>query len=170
MPALVDMVRRDAVLLLMHRSTFCTAFASRSLQTINPPTIAFNVLVNLAVCVAFTVFAFYWAQPPQAMTRLSPFLFRKTEAKETIAICFCAPAKTQALGIPLIAAMYSSATDKQRALIQVPMILYTAEQIMVGQVLVWLFKRWLRKAKEDEESPCQAGVDPVGRANGEAEK
>ena len=110
---------------------------------------------------------FYWARPPQALTRLSPFLFRQLEPKETIAICFCAPAKTQALGIPLIAAMYSSATDMQRALIQVPMILYTAEQIMVGQVLVWLFKRWLRMGKGDEET---TGISETGTATDEASR
>jgi sodium/bile acid cotransporter 7 len=56
------------------------------------------------------------------------------------------------LGIPLISAMYASSNDQTRALIQVPMILYTAEQILVGQVLVWLFKRWLAKDQmKDEE-------------------
>jgi sodium/bile acid cotransporter 7 len=77
-------------------------------------------------------------------------VFRQIEKTETISICFCAPAKTQALGIPLIAAMYSSADDQTRALIQVPMILYTAEQILVGQALVWVFKRWLAKEKEQD--------------------
>lgn len=46
--------------------------------------------------------------------------------------------------------MYTSADDRTRALIQVPMILYTAEQILVGQVLVFLFKRWLEKDKEKD--------------------
>lgn len=147
-------------LLTRSRSTFCTAFASRSLQTINPPTIAFNVLTNLIVCIAFTVFAFYCARPPRFLRRFSPRVFRSVEKTEAISICFCAPAKTQALGIPLIAAMYTSADDQTRALIQVPMILYTAEQILVGQVLVWLFKRWLA---QDKEKDVEASVitEPV---------
>lgn len=81
---------------------------------------------------------------------MSPKLFRRVEKTETISICFCAPAKTQALGIPLIAAMYGSADDQTRALIQVPMILYTAEQILVGQALVWVFKRWLAQDREED--------------------
>jgi sodium/bile acid cotransporter 7 len=46
--------------------------------------------------------------------------------------------------------MYSTSDDMTRALIQIPMILYTAEQIFVGQVLVWLFKRWLKKDAEEK--------------------
>jgi sodium/bile acid cotransporter 7 len=85
---------------------------------------------------------------------------------EAISICFCAPAKTQALGIPLIAAMYTTADDKTRALIQVPMILYTAEQILVGQVLVWLFKRWLRDDKEEDVETPGAVVEDDKRRPG----
>jgi len=47
--------------------------------------------------------------------------------------------------------MYSTSSDQTRALIQVPMILNNAEQILVGQVLVWLFKRWLGKEKPKDE-------------------
>ena len=46
--------------------------------------------------------------------------------------------------------MYTSADNRTRALIQVPMILYTAEQILVGQVLVFMFKRWIGKDKEKD--------------------
>jgi sodium/bile acid cotransporter 7 len=100
-------------------------------------------MINLVLCTSFTAFAFFVCRPPRSATRLSPVVFHQIGKEETISICFCAPAKTQALGIPLIAAMYASSTDSTRALLQVPMILYTAEQILIGQVLVWLFKRWL---------------------------
>jgi sodium/bile acid cotransporter 7 len=137
-----------------------------------PPTVAFNVLVNLLVCTFFTLFAFYCARPPTLLHRLSPRLFRQVSKAETIAICFCAPGKTQALGIPLIAAMYSSADDQTRALIQVPMILYTAEQILVGQVLVWWFKRWIAKdTRKDEETIASAPEpEPVPEVDVEEDK
>jgi sodium/bile acid cotransporter 7 len=140
------------------RSTFCTAFASKSLESINMPTIVFNVFINLTLCIFFTVMAFSLARPPQFLHRMSPFIFRRADKPEAISICFCAPAKTQALGIPLIAAMYSTATDKTRALIQVPMILYTAEQILVGQVMVALFKRW---NKQDVKPNVEEGGPPT---------
>ena len=145
----------------MDRSTFCTAFASGALRIITPPTVAFIIFGNLAQCIAFTVFAFYSARPPAVLQRISPRLFRQIDKPETISICFCAPAKTQALGIPLIAAMYSTASDQTRALIQVPMILNNAEQILVGQVLVWVFKRWLEKDKPKDEEVIVA-TEPIG--------
>jgi sodium/bile acid cotransporter 7 len=61
--------------------------------------------------------------------------------------------------------MYASSDDQTRALIQVPMILYTAEQILVGQVLVWWFKRWIAKDQlKDEEVSVPVG--PAGEEIG----
>ncbi|WWD17583.1 hypothetical protein CI109_102024 [Kwoniella shandongensis] len=139
-------------------STFCTAFASRSLQTINTPTIVFNVFANLALCISFTILSYFLARPPHFLHRLAPRIFRRINREETVSICFCAPAKTQALGIPLIASMYTSSDDMTRALIQVPMILYTAEQILVGQFLVWLFLRWKRIEEEKERTTQEEAV------------
>jgi len=56
--------------------------------------------------------------------------------------------------------MYASSDDQTRALIQVPMILYTAEQILVGQVLVWLFKRWIAKDQRKDEE-VMVSVEPA---------
>jgi sodium/bile acid cotransporter 7 len=118
-------------------------------------------MINLVVCIAFTTFSYYCSRPPPFLNNLSPRIFRQITKEETIAICFCAPGKTQALGIPLISAMYASSDDQTRALIQVPMILYTAEQILVGQVLVWLFKRWIAKDQRKDEE-VMVSVEPAG--------
>ncbi|RSH80830.1 hypothetical protein EHS25_006999 [Saitozyma podzolica] len=145
-------------------STFCTAFATRSLESINKPTMVFNVLINLALCISFTSLSFFLARPPHFLQRLSPTLFMRADKPETISICFCAPAKTQALGIPLITAMYTTSSDETRALIQIPMVLYNAEQIIVGQIMVAWFKRWMREeagpgveeghaSREDSQGP-----------------
>ena len=56
--------------------------------------------------------------------------------------------------------MYATSDDQTRALIQVPMILYTAEQILVGQVLVWLFKRWIAKDQRKDEE-VMVSVEPA---------
>jgi sodium/bile acid cotransporter 7 len=126
-------------------------------------------MINLVVCVSFTIFAFFCARPPTFLYRISPRIFRRIDKTETISICFCAPAKTQALGIPLIAAMYSSADDQTRALIQVPMILYTAEQIVVGQALIWYFKRWLAKDKTEDVEISSIAETPMPHVNASSE-
>jgi sodium/bile acid cotransporter 7 len=118
-------------------------------------------MINFIVCIAFTTFSYYCSRPPSFLSSLSPRIFRQINKEETIAICFCAPGKTQALGIPLISAMYASSDDQTRALIQVPMILYTAEQILVGQLLVWLFKRWIAKDQRKDEEVV-VSVEPAG--------
>lgn len=41
--------------------------------------------------------------------------------------------------------MYTSSDNRTRSLIQIPVILYTVEQIFVGQFMIWYFKRWLAK-------------------------
>ncbi|ORY26800.1 putative sodium bile acid cotransporter [Naematelia encephala] len=162
-------------LLALIWATFCNAFASHSLETINTPSIVFNVFVNLALCITFTAFSFFLARPPLFAERWSPLLFRRMSREETTSVCFCAPAKTQALGIPLITAMYTTSDDMTRALIQVPMILYTAEQIVVGQVLVYLFRRWERnmRAKEEQEKqtdPGEASVESMEMAETDEQK
>jgi len=122
-------------------------------------------MINLIVCIAFTIFSFYCSRPPSFLNDLSPRIFRQINKEETIAICFCAPGKTQALGIPLISAMYASSDDQTRALIQVPMILYTAENILVGQVLVWLFKRWIAQDQQNDEEvmiPVEPAREELG--------
>lgn len=43
--------------------------------------------------------------------------------------------------------MYTSSSDRTRALIQIPVVLYTVEQVFVGQFMIWYFKRWLAKDK-----------------------
>jgi sodium/bile acid cotransporter 7 len=127
-------------------------------------------MINFTVCIAFTTFSYYCSRPPSFLNNLSPRIFRQINKEETIAICFCAPGKTQALGIPLISAMYASSNDRTRALIQVPMILYTAEQILVGQLLVWLFKRWIAKDQRKDEELMESAESATEALVGEEDE
>jgi len=45
------------------------------------------------------------------------------------------------------------------------MILYTAENILVGQVLVWLFRRWIAKDQRKDEE-VSVSVEPAGEEIG----
>jgi sodium/bile acid cotransporter 7 len=71
---------------------------------------------------------------------------------QTIAVCFCGAAKTTSLGIPLVTAMWKDADDLTRAYVQIPVLLYTVEQVFLAQAMVYFFKWWLAKhGKENEE-------------------
>lgn len=72
--------------------------------------------------------------------------------EETIAVCFCGPAKSTALGIPLLYAMWKPIDLFTKAKTSVPVLLYTTEQICVAHFFVQLFKRWHAKILEKEHS------------------
>ncbi|OAQ95742.1 hypothetical protein LLEC1_04152 [Akanthomyces lecanii] len=83
--------------------------------------------------------------------------------EETIAVCFCGAAKTASLGIPLVAAMWAAADNLTRAFDQIPVLLYTIEQIhvFVAQLLVHAFKWYMhRMGKYHSDSETQADTEP----------
>lgn len=104
--------------------------------------------MNIAFYLVFTVICFYSARPPSALARrINPLVadsklgmhmpslirravtVRQMSMTETIAVCFCGAAKTTSLGIPLVSAMWNSSDNLTRAYIQIPVLLYTIEQV-----------------------------------------
>jgi len=71
--------------------------------------------------------------------------------EETIAVCFCGPAKSTALGIPLLYAMWAPIDLYTKAKTSVPVLLYTTEQICVAHFFVQLFRRWHARIIEKED-------------------
>lgn len=71
--------------------------------------------------------------------------------EETIAVCFCGPAKSTALGIPLLYAMWQPVDLFLKAKTSVPVLLYTTEQICVAHFFVQLFRRWHARIVEKED-------------------
>jgi sodium/bile acid cotransporter 7 len=80
--------------------------------------------------------------------------------EETIAVCFCGPAKSTALGIPLLYAMWQPVDLFTKAKTSVPVLLYTTEQICVAHFFVQLFRRWHAKVIE-KENPDGSTRDDV---------
>lgn len=106
------------------------------------------IFMNIAFYLVFTVICFYSARPPSALARrINPLVadsklgmhmpslirravtVRQMSMTETIAVCFCGAAKTTSLGIPLVSAMWNSSDNLTRAYIQIPVLLYTIEQV-----------------------------------------
>lgn len=71
--------------------------------------------------------------------------------EETIAVCFCGPAKSTALGIPLLYAMWQPVDLFLKAKTSVPVLLYTTEQICVAHFFVQLFRWWHARIVEKED-------------------
>jgi solute carrier family 10 (sodium/bile acid cotransporter), member 7 len=54
--------------------------------------------------------------------------------EQAVAVCFCGAAKTTSLGIPMVSAMWSQADNKTQAELQIPVLLYTIEQVRISPV------------------------------------
>ena len=130
------------------RTTFSGAFETGALFELSTASVLFNVFINVALYMVFTVICFYAARPPLWLAaRLNPVVTESRFARrlparakrilavkqmsklQTVAVCFCGAAKTTSLGIPLVTAMWNAADDLTRAYIQIPVLLYTIEQV-----------------------------------------
>jgi sodium/bile acid cotransporter 7 len=105
--------------------------------------------MNVALYLFYTAICFFSARPPTLLAeRVNPVLaesnlarrlpriiqraitIRKMPREQMIAVCFCGAAKTTSLGIPLVTAMWNASDDLTRAFIQIPVLLYTIEQVL----------------------------------------
>lgn len=127
------------------RTTFSGAFETGAIYDLPTSSVLFNVFMNVALYLVFTVLCFYAARPPRRLaalvnplvleSRLLPrrvgraLAITRMPRAQTVAVCFCGAAKTTSLGIPLVTAMWKDADNLTRAYIQIPVLLYTIEQV-----------------------------------------
>jgi sodium/bile acid cotransporter 7 len=164
------------------RSAFSGAFKTGALYSIPTGSVIFNVFMNVATYMIFTALCFFLARPPaglvatinrnvadsifgQRLPRLlrKAITVRRLSRAQTVAVCFCGAAKTQSLGIPLIAAMWTHADPLTMAYIEIPVVLYTMEQVFLAQGLVYVFKWYLKRDKKEanpktETAPAAAAA------------
>jgi solute carrier family 10 (sodium/bile acid cotransporter), member 7 len=134
----------------------------------------------------FTVICYYIAYPPRLVvtmvnayiadsgmgSHLPGVLRRAITVKRmprelVVAVCFCGAAKTTSVGIPLAAAMWSRLDNFTISSIQVPILLYTVEQVFIAQFLTIFFRWWLQRSKKqatDVESLEEGETDGKGQA------
>ncbi|TRX94872.1 hypothetical protein FHL15_004333 [Xylaria flabelliformis] len=171
----------SVLLILVAWSTFSGAFETGALTELPKSSIIFNVFINVAEYLLFTIICYYIAYPPRGFTallngciaesrigsHLPATLRRAVTVKRmprelVIAVCFCGAAKTTSIGIPLAAAMWSKLDNFTISSIQVPVLLYTVEQVFIAQFLTILFKRWLQRSKKQATDVESLQTDDVG--------
>lgn len=84
---------------------------------------------------------------------------KRMSKEQTVAVCFCGAAKTTSVGIPLVSAMWAQKDDLTRASLAIPVLLYTMEQVFLAQILVYGFRRYLRRGEGPEKKAAAVGVD-----------
>ncbi|KAI5864571.1 hypothetical protein GGS23DRAFT_453472 [Durotheca rogersii] len=163
------------LLMLVAWSTFSGAFQTGAFTALPKSSVVFNVFVNIGEYLLFTAVCYWISSPPGVVTRLvnshvadsrlglrlpgaarRAVTMRRMPRELVVAICFCGAAKTTTLGIPLTAAMWSQLDNLTIASIQVPVLLYTMEQVFVAQFFTVFFKWWLQRAKKDADSESTA--------------
>ena len=144
-------------LLLVIWATFSSCFYYQALENISHQSVILVCFLNLGLYIFFTFLSLLFARPPiQPKSRTLQNIFYRFSKRDTIAICFCAPAKSVSIGAPLIGVMWSTGfSNSVQSLVMVPIVLYQAEQILCGQIAVMLFRRWAR----DEWMPKQDRSD-----------
>ncbi|KAJ6164817.1 hypothetical protein N7470_003489 [Penicillium chermesinum] len=158
-------------MLLLVWTTFSSCFATGALQTLSAPSIIFVVLFNLALYIFLTGVCFIVSRPPKILISHPwvELVFTPLPPKETIAACFCGPAKSTALGIPLLYAMWAPLDLFVKAKTSVPVLLYTTEQICVAHFFVQIFRKWsawiekregVQTARGDEAAPGPEMSEP----------
>ncbi|KAI0603316.1 putative sodium bile acid cotransporter [Biscogniauxia sp. FL1348] len=155
-------------------STFSGAFETGALTRTPKSSIIFNVFMNIAEYLLFTAICFWIASPPRPVVKFvndhiadskaglrlprvvrRAVTIKRMEGIHVVAVCFCGAAKTTSVGIPLVSAMWSQLDNFTVASIQVPVLLYTVEQVFVAQFFTLFFKWWLEqtsKGQSDVES------------------
>ncbi|KAJ5956239.1 hypothetical protein N7501_010518 [Penicillium viridicatum] len=148
-------------LLLLIWATFSSCFATGALQTLSAQSIVFVILFNIILYITLTAVCFFCSRPPRIFSsrRWSKPIFKRMSPEETIAVCFCGPAKSTALGIPLLYAMWQPVDLFLKAKTSVPVLLYTTEQICVAHFFVQLFRWWHARIVEKDDLDDSARED-----------
>jgi solute carrier family 10 (sodium/bile acid cotransporter), member 7 len=120
----------SVALLIIIWQTYDQAFSSDALRKIKTSNICFIIFMSIALFFTFLAISFsvsnLWL--PRA---------------DTVAVCYCVPAKTPAMGVPLSTVLFVGMSPFLESQIQLPLVIYQGLQIMAGTALVPIFRKWV---------------------------
>lgn len=135
-------------------STYDQAFETGAFTSVPGSNMVFIVFISIAIFVILLTICFF------ASIRWLP-------KKDTIAVCYCVPAKTPAMGrlfidntivradiaagVPITAVMYVGLSRQNSSKIQIPMVIYQGLQILFSSLLTMAHRRWIRDEEAREE-------------------
>ncbi|KAF2663091.1 sodium bile acid symporter family protein [Microthyrium microscopicum] len=125
-------------LLIIIWQTYDSAFSSGAIRQVPGSNIAFVVFMSMAMFGLFLLISLYTAKM---------WLSRA----DTVACCYCVPAKTPAMGVPISTVLFVGLTPMLEAKLQLPLVLYQGLQIMAGTILTGPFRRWVDSERQEAE-------------------
>ena len=126
-------------LLIIIWQTFDSAFETGAFTSVKASNIVFIV---------FILIAFFLIWTTTCILLSLPWL----DKKDVIAVAYCVPAKTPAMGVPLSNVMFTGLSTLTESKIQIPMVIFQGFQILGGSLLTLVFRRWVRPDEEREDA------------------
>ncbi|KAJ9203745.1 hypothetical protein DTO164E3_48 [Paecilomyces variotii] len=133
-------------LLVIIWQTFDQAFGAGAFASVKGSNLVFIVFISiayfliwLAVCLLLSI----------------PWLPKE----DTVAVAYCVPAKTPAMGVPLSNLMFVGLTSLQQSKIQIPMVIFQGLQIAMSSMLTVAFRKWIHSGKPKEEESLSEDHD-----------
>ncbi|KAJ3254672.1 hypothetical protein HK103_007011 [Boothiomyces macroporosus] len=153
-------ILNSSMLLVLVWSVFCDTFSEK--DVFGSVSIVSLVLIFFIQVSQFSLYSFICF----AVSRIPAFKFTP---EDSIAIVMCGATKTVALGIPLINLIFVG--NPALGILSIPLLVYHAEQLFVGTLLVTLFQNWLKKFKPDLEQNQSANtIVEVAQDSGSTEQ
>lgn len=132
-------------LLVIIWQTYDEAFRSGAFKSVKGSNMVFIVFISIALFMVYFSVAFF-----------SSIMWLPKE--DTIAVCYCVPAKTPAMGVPLSNVMFVGLTPMVESKIQIPMVIYQGLQLVAGSLLTMAFRKWIEKDTRKEAPDIETGV------------
>ena len=133
-------------LLVIIWQTFDQAFETGAFTSVKPDNMIFTVFISITYYILWTV----------VCVVLSIFWLPK---EDTIAVAYCVPAKTPAMGVPLSNVMFPGLPAITASKIQIPMVIFQAFQIAGGSLMTIAFRKWIRPDEEREINAAKAELE-----------
>ncbi|KAK9233874.1 SBF-like CPA transporter family-domain-containing protein [Lipomyces kononenkoae] len=154
-------------LILIMWSTFSSSFATGAFKSLTPQSTGLVLMLDFGLYWFFLFSTLVVTRGSRKVHFKNKYLdgilnFFRFNKRDTIAICYVVPAKTPALGVPLINALYANhpnISDQTKQILQIPIILYQIEQLCFSSSSVPFFRRWVR----DEEEAAKLEADDKAR-------
>jgi sodium/bile acid cotransporter 7 len=115
------------------------AFSTGAFTSVKGSNIIFIVFISIALFGLFNCIAF-----------LSSIIWLSKE--DTIAVCYCAPAKSVAILVPVSLTLFKGLDPVLQSKLQVPIVIYQGLQVVGGSLLIHPFRHWIEKDARSSNS------------------
>ena len=125
----------SVALLVLLWQVFDAAFETGAFRSVKSANIIFIVFISIALFLLWMTMCVVLALPWLGKNQI-------------IAVAYCVPAKSPALGVLLSIALFSGLSTLTKAQIQIPLVIFQGLQLVFGSLMTVAFRRWIRPDEE----------------------